>query len=76
MRVAQKRWGEVTIKKQGIGKNRFDGTKSFSVEPTEKDYTIDQLKDILETVIDLSEKLDYGALKMELDRLQNRMVVE
>jgi hypothetical protein len=34
MKIAQKRWGEVTIKKQGDKKNKFDKTLSFSVEQT------------------------------------------
>ncbi len=39
MKVQKRRWGEVTIKKQGEGKNNFDKTKSFSIEQTETNYT-------------------------------------
>ena len=56
MRVTEKRWGEVTVKKQGQGKNRFDQTKSFSVEQSPFECDIDQLKELLKIVVNLTQK--------------------
>jgi len=63
MRVADKRWGEVTIKKQGEEKNKFDKTKSFSIIKSKNEYTIEQLKEILEIVTDLTDKYEFGELR-------------
>lgn len=41
MRATKKRWGEVTIKKQGEKKNSFDQTKSFSIEYSNYEYNIE-----------------------------------
>jgi len=66
MRVVQKRWGEVTIKEQGEGKNIFDATKSFSVEQTDTDYNIEQYKEILEMATHLTETIRFNDLKRKL----------
>ena len=66
MRVAQKRWGEITIKKQGDGKNRFSKTRSFSIEDTLHEYDIDQLKRMLEMVVNLTQKYEFKALMTKL----------
>ena len=50
MKVMEKRSGEVTIKKQGEAKNIFDRTKSFSVQQTETQYSIDEYVEILQTL--------------------------
>jgi len=63
MRVDTGRWGEITIKKQGKKKNKFDQTKSFSIINTEHEYSINELKDILEITINLTEKYEYRKLK-------------
>ena len=69
MKVATGRWGEVTIKKQGIIKNKFDATKSFSIMNTKYEYDLEQLYEIYTTITDLSEKYDYHELKKVLLRL-------
>lgn len=70
MRVTQKRWGEVTIKRQGeAGKNSFDQTKSFSVENTEVNYKIEEYKYILELSTNLTAKYSYQALKEKLEKI-------
>lgn len=66
MKVQKKRWGEVTIKKQGEGKNKFDMTKSFSVEQTTTAYTIEQYQEILQLVTDLTERISFNSLKKTL----------
>lgn len=63
MRATKKRWGEVTIKKQGGKKNSFDQTKSFSIENSQHEYDIEQLRDIYVTITDLTEKYKYIELK-------------
>ena len=71
MKVANKRWGEVTIKQQGEKKNKFDQTKSFSIENSEYKYDIDQLKEIFIIVTNLTGKYKYLDLKkllLELDK--------
>lgn len=68
MRVAKRRWGEVTIKKQGIGKNKFDETKSFSIEQTETNYTVEEYYAVLKMVTDLTEKMKFTTLKRRLER--------
>lgn len=69
MRVAQKRWGEVMIKKQGAGKNIFDATKSFSIEQTKTNYSIEQYSEILKMATDLTEKIKFSELKRKLGEL-------
>ena len=69
MRVQEKRWGEVTIKKQGEGKNNFDKTKSFSIEQTDTNYTTEQYWEILKTLTNLTEKIPFTKLKDLLKRL-------
>ena len=63
MRVSTKRWGEVTIKKQGEKKNKFDQTKSFSIINSINEYSIEELKEIMEIVVNLTEKYSYKELK-------------
>jgi len=70
MKVQKKRWGEVTIKKQGEGKNQFDTSKSFSIEQSQTSYNIDEYKEILEIVTDLTEKLSFKYLKDKLGQEQ------
>lgn len=73
MRVTKKRWGEVTIKKQGKGKNNFDQTKSFSIDNSEYEYDIGELKDIFITVTYLTEKYKYSELKNILMKIYAEM---
>ena len=63
MIATKKRWGEVTIKKQGGKNNSFDQTKSFSIENSQHEYDIEQLRDIYVTITDLTEKYKYIELK-------------
>ncbi len=63
MKVATKRWGEVTIKKQGDAKNQFDKTKSFSIQVTKHEYTIEQLHELFTLVVNLSERYPFDDLK-------------
>ena len=69
MRVSKRRWGEVTIKKQGNQKNKFDATKSFSIEQTETNYNIAEYFDILGIVTNLTEKMGFRELKKKLGAL-------
>jgi hypothetical protein len=69
MKIAQKRWGEVTIKKQGDKKNKFDKTLSFSVEQTETNYTLEEYKEILEISTNLTQKIQFKKLKPLLLKL-------
>ncbi|MCX6650038.1 MAG: hypothetical protein NT131_00015 [Methanomassiliicoccales archaeon] len=62
MRVAEKRWGEITIKKQGAKKNQFDSTKSFSILDTSFNYDIEEVKSVIEATINLTEKVEYKEL--------------
>jgi len=71
MKVAKKRWGEVTIKKQGERKNIFDKTKSFSIIKTNYEYTIEELKEIFEIVIELTEKYKFQKMKEILNELED-----
>jgi hypothetical protein len=70
MKVANRRWGEVTIKKQGERKNRFDSTKSFSIVRARYDYNITELEGILERVVDLTQVYDFMALTAKIDELE------
>jgi len=63
MKVANRRWGEVTIKKQGGKKNKFDQTKSFSIIKSDHEYSIEELKEVMELVVNLTEKYSYKELK-------------
>jgi len=69
MKVAYKRWGEVTIKKQGEKKNIFDQTKSFSILNTKHEYTIEQLHELFTLIVDLSENYTFEELKKKLSKL-------
>jgi hypothetical protein len=69
MKIPQKRWGEVTIKKQGDKKNKFDKTLSFSVEQTETNYTLEEYKEILEISTNLTQKIQFKKLKPLLLKL-------
>ena len=67
-----KRWGEVTIKKQGEEKNKFDKTKSFSIIKSKNEYTIEQLKEIFEMVINLTDNYTFEELRRTLKNLKGR----
>jgi len=67
----KKRWGEVTIKKQGERKNIFDKTKSFSIIKTNYEYTIEELKEIFELVIELTEKYKFREMKEIFNKLED-----
>lgn len=68
MKVQKRRWGEVTIKKQGEGKNNFDKTKSFSIEQTETNYTMEEYLEILQTATDLTNNISFKELKERLSK--------
>jgi hypothetical protein len=59
----------VTIKKQGEKKNIFDETKSFSIDQTKPNYTIEEYKEILEMATNLTEKNGFEELKRKLGDL-------
>ena len=67
-----KRWGEVSIKQQGfdketgLTKNKFDKIKSFSIQKTRHEYTIEQLYELFTLVVDLSEKYSFDELKKKI----------
>ena len=69
MKVQTQRWGEVIIKRQGEHKNQFDKSKSFSIQNTKYEYTIEQLKEIFMLAANLSEKYPYGELKKILGEI-------
>lgn len=67
MKVAYKRWGEVTIKKQGEKKNEFDkGSKSFSILNTKHEYTVEQLYELFTLIVDLTEEYPFEKLKKKI----------
>ena len=70
MRVVEKRWGEVTIKKQGTMKNQFDASKSFSIEKTKHYYTIGQLKDLMARIVNLTQTGTYAELSAAISELE------
>jgi hypothetical protein len=71
MKVLQARWGEVTIKKQGLkGKNNFDKTKSFSIIKAGEEYDIEEYTEILRLITDLTQKYDYNSLKKKIDAIE------
>ena len=72
MRVANKRWGEVTIKKQGEEKNKFDKTKSFSIIKSKNEYTLEQLKEIFEIVTNLTDNYTFEELRRILKDLRGQ----
>ena len=72
IRVIKKRWGEVIIRKQGEGKNNFDKSKSFSIIDFGHNYSIDEIKEILETVTDLTEKVSFTELMPMLKRFSKK----
>ena len=72
MRVANKRWGEVTIKKQGEEKNKFDKTKSFSIIKSKNEYTLEQLKEIFEIVTNLTGNYTFEELRRILKDLRGQ----
>jgi hypothetical protein len=72
MRVADKRWGEVTIKKQGEEKNKFDQTKSFSIVKSKNEYSIDQLKEIFQIIINLTDNFEFEELRKIIKNLDGR----
>jgi hypothetical protein len=67
MRISKPRWGEVTIKKQGAGKNKFDKTKSFSIEQTATSYSLEEYLAILKIATNLTEKMRFAELKAMLE---------
>jgi hypothetical protein len=69
MRVDTGRWGEVTIKKQGERKNKFDQTKSFSIINSKFEYSIEELKEIYEITTYITEKYTFKDLKNKLINL-------
>ncbi len=72
MRVDTGRWGEVTIKRQGNKKNKFDKTRSFSIMNTKHEYTIDQLYKIYTVITDLTEEYEFKKLKNELMNIKEK----
>ena len=72
MKVVEKRWGEVTIKRQGEKKNKFDQTKSFSIEQTETGYDIESYIEILKIATDITQYIDFEALKENLSDMKKR----
>ena len=79
MRVAEKRWGEITIKKQGSKKNQFDKTKSFSIIDSKFNYDIKEIESIVKMAINLTETMDYDKLiksliKISVDTNQDRRI--
>jgi len=70
MKVQEKRWGEITIKKQGESKNKFDVTKSFSIEQTNTNYTMEEYLNILKISTDLTNKINFNKLKKLMIKLK------
>jgi hypothetical protein len=62
MKVSRRRWGEVTIKKQGVGKNRFDSTRSFSILETDHKYRLEELKEVFEVIVNMTERYEFNNL--------------
>ncbi|MFA6074118.1 MAG: hypothetical protein WC758_08425 [Candidatus Woesearchaeota archaeon] len=72
MKVCKKRFGQVIIQKQGNGgKNDFDKSKSFSIEQTESNYSLEQYQEILKFATDLTEKINFKDLIKKLKQIQN-----
>ena len=68
MKVQKRRWGEITLKKQGEGKNIFDKTKSFSIEQTETNYTMEEYLEVLKIATDFTNKISFKELKEILNK--------
>lgn len=66
MKVQERRRGEVTVKKQGESKNIFDKTKSFSIEQTQVNYSLEEYIEILKIATDLTSKVEFKKLKDKL----------
>jgi len=66
MRVAGTRWGEVTIKKQGEGKNVFDKTKPFSIVNTSKNYSLEEYFELLRIITNETENISFQELKNKI----------
>jgi len=69
MRVATKRWGEVTVKKQGEMKNKFDKTTSFSIADSNNGYDIFKLKELFMIIVNLTDIYSFKELKTKLEKL-------
>lgn len=69
MRVATKRWGEITIKKQGEMKNKFDKTTSFSILNSNNGYDVFKLKELFMLIVNLTDKYSFKELKSKLEQL-------
>ena len=69
MRVATKRWGEVTIKKQGEMKNKFDKTTSFSILNSNNGYDVFKLKELFTLIVNLTDRYSFKELKFKLEQL-------
>jgi len=77
MRTIKKRWGEVTIKKQGEGgKNIFDKTKSFSVDNVGYNYTIEEYWGILKLVTDLTENITFVNMRNAILKIKEKKVIK
>jgi len=72
MKSVFKRWGEITIKKQGEGKNKFIKTKSFSLTTSKNEYTVEQIKEIFKIVVDLTDRYKFEELKGTLSNLEGK----
>jgi len=69
MKVSEKRFAEVIIRKLGNKPNVFDKQKSFSIEQTEISYTIEEYKKLLEVTTNLSKKLSFKELTQKLSKI-------
>jgi uncharacterized protein YpiB (UPF0302 family) len=70
--VASQRWGEVTVKKQAGAKNEFDGSKSFSIVDVVHEFSLEQLRVILERAVDLTQTYDFSQLLAILDEMKKK----
>lgn len=75
MKVSTPRWGEVTIKKQGEGKNKFDCTKSFSIEQTENEYSIEDYIEVLKIATNLTKNHKPKDVLKALTKLMDELVI-
>ena len=64
----------MTVKMQGQGKNKFDQTKSFSVEQSPFECDIDQLKELLKIVVNLTQKYKFETLRAKIRALGDENV--
>ena len=72
MRVATKRWGEVTIKKEGKEKNKFESTKSYSIISSNKIYKIEEYYEVLRKVTELTDIFDFQQLISKLNSISDK----